>query len=73
MANELHCPRCQQIMEKGYVADIGYGAAMQSSWTPGEPVSRRFGGIKWRRVGNVPIVTYRCSSCGYLEAYAPPP
>lgn len=67
------CPKCQRSMEKGYVADLAYGVVMQSAWTPGEPVRRRFlGGIQWNRSGNVPIVTYRCTGCGYLESFAPP-
>ena len=58
---------------EGYVADLTYGAVMQSAWTRGEPMPRRIlGGIKWSRSANTPIVTFRCQSCGYLEAYAPP-
>lgn len=65
------CPKCNHTMERGYVADIGYGAVFQSGWTPGEPEPRRIvGGIKWRKGDNVSIVTYRCSGCGYLESYA---
>jgi hypothetical protein len=68
------CPKCQGAMEKGYVADLSYGAVMQSAWTPGVPIQRRiFGGIKWSRSGSTPIVTFRCQSCGYLEAHAPSP
>ena len=67
------CPKCLGSMEKGYVADLTYGAVMQSEWTRGEPMPRRIlGGIKWSRSANTPIVTFRCQSCGYLEAYAPP-
>ena len=59
-------------MEPGYVADIGHGIVIQSSWSPGQPEPRRFlGGIKWRDGENIPIVTLRCSGCGYLESYAP--
>jgi hypothetical protein len=68
----VRCPKCQASMEKGYVADLTYGAVMQSAWTPGEPMRRRIlGGIKWNRNANIPIVTFHCPSCGYLEAYAP--
>ena len=70
----LHCPKCRGSMEKGYVADLTYGAVMQSAWTPGEPIRRRIlGGIKWSwsQSANTPIVMFRCQSCGYLEAYAP--
>ena len=67
----LPCPKCQRPMEKGYVADLTYSATLQSAWTRGEPIPRRFrGGIKWNRTDNVPIVTFRCTSCGYPESYA---
>lgn len=69
----LRCPRCTGSMEKGYVADLTYGATLQSAWTPGEPVPRRIlGGIKHEDGRDVPIVTFRCQRCGYLESYAPP-
>ena len=68
----LRCPKCQRPMEKGYVADLTYSAALQSAWTRGEPVPRRFrSGVKWNRADNVPIAAFRCTGCGYLESYAP--
>ena len=73
IAASLNCPKCHRSMDKGHIADLTYGAVMQSAWTAGDPVPRRFlGGIKWRRSGNTPIVTFRCPGCGYLESYAPP-
>ena len=66
------CPKCSASMEKGYVADLTYGAVLQSAWTPGEPEPRRIlGGIQWSRTGNIDIVTFRCERCGFLESYAP--
>jgi hypothetical protein len=60
-------------MEKGFVADSTYGAALQSAWTPGEPKPRKIlGGIKMDDTTSTPISTYRCQRCGYLESYAPP-
>jgi hypothetical protein len=60
-------------MEKGYIADLTYGAALQSALTPGRPTPRRFpGGINWNKADNAPIFTCRCQRFGYLESYAPP-
>lgn len=72
MANdEKICPKCNRAMEIGFVADVAYGAVLQSNWSPGIPVRRRFvGGVKWRQQDSRPIVTYRCSACGFLESYA---
>jgi len=69
--SDKSCPKCSRAMEIGFVADVGYGMILQSNWTAGIPVARRFiGGIKWRQENSVPITTYRCSGCGFLESYA---
>jgi hypothetical protein len=65
------CPKCNRSMEPGFVADFGYGQILQSSWTAGIPVRRKLiGGVKWRAQDARPIVTYRCTGCGFLESYA---
>jgi hypothetical protein len=67
-----NCPKCSASMEKGYIADLTYGCALQSAWTPGEPKPRRIlGGVKWSQTGNMAIVTFRCERFGFLESYAP--
>ena len=37
MADRLNCPRCEQSMEKGYVADIGYAASCRAPGLPESP------------------------------------
>ena len=74
-ASRHACPRCAKWMEKGYVLDISYGGAFQSSWVPGEPAEKRpiLGaerGIKIPKLQRQKIVTYRCTGCGYLESFA---
>ena len=65
------CPKCNRTMELGFTTDFAYGMILQSSWTPGVPVPRRFvGGIKYRKQDSRLIVSYRCTGCGYLESYA---
>jgi predicted nucleic-acid-binding Zn-ribbon protein len=62
------CPKCQGQMLRGFVADFGYDAAVVSSWTPGDPQKSFWTGLKVPE--KIPIGTFRCSSCGYLESYA---
>jgi ssDNA-binding Zn-finger/Zn-ribbon topoisomerase 1 len=72
-ADVPRCPKCNHQMELGYVADVVRYSALQSSWTPGKPERRLFlGGIKWHRRERIPIVSYRCANCGFLESYALP-
>jgi hypothetical protein len=45
-------------------------AQVVSQWAKGAPVKSFWTGTKVPDQGRLPIGTYRCSSCGYLEAYA---
>jgi hypothetical protein len=64
------CPKCQKEMHAGFVADYSGGVVFESRWVEG-----RFA-TKWLRTKlrsqkpAVPITTYRCTSCGYLESFA---
>ena len=62
------CPKCDGEMIQGFVVDHTYGAHLVASWIPGAPESSF-----WRGTKNgpaIPIGTFRCSSCGFLESYA---
>jgi hypothetical protein len=57
-------------MEQGFVVDHTYGGHVVSQWAKGAPVKSFWTGTRLPEDKPVPIGTYRCSSCGYLEAYA---
>lgn len=67
-------------MDPGFLAYPGLDGSLQVAWHPGEPRSEQvsFLGIEVSRSWEVrldhdllePVTQYRCSSCGYLEAYA---
>ncbi len=59
-------------MEQGFVLDNTYGAAVVSQWVPGAPQKSFWTQTKVPAEKRVPIGTYRCASCGYLESYARP-
>lgn len=58
-------------METGFVIDVGYGKTAVPKWAAGEPV-RSFwsSGLNLRGKEQLPVTTYRCRRCGYLESYA---
>jgi hypothetical protein len=58
-------------MAQGFTIDIGYGRTEVPNWAEGEPV-RSFwsSGLKLRGKEQLPVTTYRCNQCGYLESYA---
>jgi predicted nucleic-acid-binding Zn-ribbon protein len=70
MTHSLQCPKCQSRMEQGFVLDNTYGARVVSQWAAGAPLKSFWAGTKLPEEQLVPIGTYRCVSCGYLEHYA---
>ncbi|GMV15619.1 MAG: hypothetical protein HS104_25680 [Polyangiaceae bacterium] len=66
----LQCPKCESEMEQGFVLDNTYGARLVSQWAPGAPLKSFWTRTKLPEEDLIPIGTYRCSSCGYLEQYA---
>jgi DNA-directed RNA polymerase subunit RPC12/RpoP len=65
MERKLDCLRCKAPMEVGQLAD-----RIANCWTKGVPTQGILAGL---RSIEPPIETetYRCTSCGYLESYAP--
>jgi hypothetical protein len=57
-------------MDQGFVVDDTYGARSVSQWVPGAPLKSFWTGTKIQDEKILPIGTFRCSSCGYLESYA---
>jgi hypothetical protein len=72
IAVDPKCPKCQKPMEPGFVLDQTYGANIQSAWVEGEPERSFWTGVKLRGRERIPVSTYRCPRCGYLESYALP-
>ena len=64
------CAKCRTTMEPGFVVDHTYGATAQSEWVEGVPEPSFWTGLKIRGRDRLPVVTFRCPACGYLESYA---
>lgn len=64
-------------MEEGFVPDLNYGAIAQMTWHRGKPEPNHFlgmkTGVKVDKKEFVPIIAYRCTSCGVLQFYARAP
>ena len=65
------CPKCRGTMDTGFVLDRNYDQTGQSTWMEGN-VEPNFwiGGVKTGKREQIPVSTYRCESCGYLESFA---
>ena len=57
-------------MEEGFVKDEGHYNVYPAKWVLGAPEKNFWTGTKIAGKKQAPVVTYRCSSCGYLESYA---
>ncbi len=60
-------------MEAGFVLDRNYDETRQSTWIDGKAEPNVWiGGVKTGKKEQIPVMTYRCDGCGYLESYAMP-
>ncbi len=66
------CAKCGGLMKQGFVLDnnYGYGSRGVSHWGAGAPEKSFWTGTKVSEKLIIPIGTFRCDSCGYLESYA---
>ena len=72
MSESRRCPKCPGHMDQGFIIDNSVGDRIVSHWAAGAPRKSFWTGTKLPQEKLIPIGTYRCSSCGYLEAYARP-
>jgi len=70
--NQQICPKCQGEMEQGFVIDDTYGARIVSHWSSGQPKKSFWTGAILPGDKQIPIGTFRCKDCGYLESFARP-
>jgi len=71
MDRKLNCPKCNGSMVEGFALDRTEGQGKWiSTWIAGAPERSFWVGIKTSDRENIPIRTFRCSGCGYLESYA---
>jgi len=64
------CPKCQTQMVTGFIPDSTYGGFSLPGWYPGDPAKSWLGTYKVDTKQLIPIRTFRCPNCGYIESYA---
>lgn len=67
---DTRCPKCNSLMNEGFVLDYRHNSRVQQSWVEGLPERYFWGSLKLRGRHRLPVVSNRCSRCGYLESYA---
>ena len=67
----VQCPKCNIPMEAGFIPEYTHQGIVPDRWMRGLPEWRVWiGGVRLRVKDMRLVITYRCPSCGYLEAYA---
>ncbi|HAB18326.1 MAG TPA: hypothetical protein PLX89_05895 [Verrucomicrobiota bacterium] len=58
-------------MEPGFLLDLAHGNSRRVlEWIAGPPEKSVWMGLKLADRPRFSVVTFRCTSCGYLESYA---
>jgi hypothetical protein len=67
------CPKCGGTMGPGFHLDPrpSPSGRRQLLWIEGLPEKNFWTGITVSGRLNLPVITFRCRTCDYLEAYAP--
>jgi hypothetical protein len=71
MSGDRRCPKCDNEMKRGFIADYTRSSVKVSRWVEGEPQTSAWVGADAPPEKTHLISTYRCTACGYLESYAP--
>lgn len=64
------CPKCAAPQEIGFGIDAGHSYINPSRWIEGPPESSWWQGVKTSGMTCRRIDYWRCTKCGYLEAFA---
>jgi hypothetical protein len=74
---DLRCAKCKARMEQGFIPDRGQAYIDRrnpymylATWVAGTPERSFWLGITTRGRAEIPVRTFRCTACGYLESYA---
>ncbi len=70
MVLSTSCPKCSGNMIQGFIVDFTQGGQIVSHWSSGAPQSSFWMGTQVKEENMVPVGSFRCDDCGYLESYA---
>jgi len=71
-AEPTRCSKCKAEMVRGFLFESEGPKRMVSTWVEGAPKKSWLGGTKVPKETCIPVATFRCSGCGFLESYAQP-
>ena len=70
-AETTRCPKCNGEMVQGFIVDHHAGGKrLVSNWVAGPPQKSFWHSTDVPADKCIPVGTFRCSACGFLESYA---
>ena len=66
------CPKCNGEMAQGFLFEIDGQLRKVDTWVEGAPQKAWIWSVKIPADKCVPVGTFRCSACGFLESFARP-
>ena len=70
--SKSRCPKCDGEMAQGFIVDWNLAGLRVCTWVEGAPEKSSLTGTKVPTRNCIPVGTFRCSGCGFLESYAQP-
>ncbi len=69
MLMSTECPKCQGVLEEGFMTDPADKKPAHMIWVEGSP-QKTDDGVKTEGLRKYRTQAYRCMSCGYTELYS---
>ena len=65
------CLRCGGEMEEGFLLEVTDSGKKTTKWVEGAPERSVWVGLKTGQRRVLPLKSYRCAACGFVDLYAP--
>lgn len=65
------CGKCGGEMVEGFLIDSTHQAVRVAHWAEGAPSFWFLGVLRMKGRAKLPVASWRCRKCGFLESYAP--
>ena len=67
------CPKCSALMTEGFLIDSSHNAVRVAHWAEDPPSYWFLKVLRMKGRRRLPVETWRCSRCGFLESWAREP
>ena len=67
----MTCPKCSIHLQEGFLLETTRNSRTATQWVEGKPVASFWTGLQLKGRIRLPVMSYRCPRCGWLELYAP--